>query len=670
MIETPMGVPLLEELVIILVFSIVILFLSHRLRLPSVIGLLLTGILIGPGGLRLIKDSESIRALAEIGVVMLLFIIGLEFSTARLKHLKKNFWLGGASQIVLTVLVALAVFRFLRFPVGESVFYGFLISLSSTAVVMKILSDRGESDSPQGNIALGILLFQDFSLVPMIALTPLLARASTVSVTRLGLRFLISVAVLVGVVAVARFIMPRVLYFIVRTRIREAFLITSLLICLGMALLTFSFGLSLALGAFVAGLIISESEYSHQVASEVMPFKDLFNSIFFISIGMLLNVGFARDRFLPILVLSLALIVIKSLLVFLAVLLLRYPPRTALLCGLALAQVGEFSFVLAGLGRAHGLMTEDVFQVFIASSILTIMATPVLIQLAPRVADKSGRLLRFLRPPRGAAEQRAVGLKNHVIIAGYGLNGRNLARVLKETGIPYAILELNPDSVREAAREGEPILFGDISSPEILRAAGLERAHVIVFVISDPGATRSGVRIARQLNRDISIIVRTRYVSEIDELYSLGADQVIPEEFETSIEIFTRTLAEFHVPRNVIDAQAHIIRSERYGMLRGRPKGPRPMEKISALLTAGTAETFLVSGDCPASGKTLGELDLRRQTGATAIAVVRGEQPFVSPAPDFRIVKDDILVLVANHQDMDRALRFLEPPRTEPDLRS
>jgi CPA2 family monovalent cation:H+ antiporter-2 len=266
--------------------------------------------------------------------------------------------------------------------------------------------------------------------------------------------------------------------------------------------------------------------------------------------------------------------------------------------------------------------------------------------------------------------QRAAGLKNHVIIAGYGLNGRNLARVLKETGIPYAILELNPDAVREAAREGEPILFGDISSPEILRAAGLDRARVIVFVISDPGATRCGVRIARQRNRDVSIIVRTRYVSEIDELYSLGANQVIPEEFETSIEIFTRTLAEFHVPRNVIDTQGHMIRSERYGMLRGRPKGPRPMEKLSALLTAGTAETFLVSEGCPASGKTLRDLDLRGQTGATVIAVVRGEQPFISPSPDFRIEEDDILVLVANHRDMDRAFRFLEPCRAEPEVRS
>lgn len=655
-----MRIPLLEELVIILAISIVILFISHRLRLPSVLGLLITGIIIGPGGLGLIKNIESIRILAEIGVVMLLFMIGVEFSLQKLKHIKKIFWLGGASQVFLTILIAFAVFRLLRFSVSEGVFYGFLISLSSTAVVLKILSDRGEIDSPQGKIALGILIFQDFSLVPMIALTPLLAQAASVSPTSIAARFLLSAAILAGVVLMARYFMPRVLYFIVRTRIREAFLITSLFICLGMAFLTFSFGLSLALGAFIAGLIISESEYSHQVASEVMPFKDLFNSIFFISIGMLLNVGFARERILLILVLSLAIILLKGLLVFFTVHLLRYPPQTALMCGLGLAQIGEFSFVLAGLGRVHGLMPEGYFQIFIASSILTILATPVMIQFAPYIAEKSGRLFCFMRRAKREAEQTAEGLKNHVIVAGYGMNGRNLARVLKETGIPYVILELNPDTVREVVREGESIVFGDISSREILKSAGLERARVIVFAISDPRATRTGVKIARQLNNDISIIVRTRYVSEIDELYSLGANQVIPEEFETSIEIFTRTLGEFHVPRNVIDAQAHIIRSERYGMLRGRPKGPRPMEKISALLTAGTAETFLVTKGSPASGNTLQELNLRRETGATVIAVVRGERPFVSPAPDFQILEGDILVLVANHQDMDKAFRFLE----------
>lgn len=252
-----MRIPLLEELVIILAISIVILFISHRLRLPSVLGLLITGIIIGPGGLGLIKNIESIRILAEIGVVMLLFMIGVEFSLQKLKHIKKIFWLGGANQVFLTILIAFAVFRLLRFSVSEGVFYGFLISLSSTAVVLKILSDRGEIDSPQGKIALGILIFQDFSLVPMIALTPLLAQAASVSPTSIAARFLLSAAILAGVVLMARYFMPRVLYFIVRTRIREAFLITSLFICLGMAFLTFSFGLSLALGAFIAGLIRS-----------------------------------------------------------------------------------------------------------------------------------------------------------------------------------------------------------------------------------------------------------------------------------------------------------------------------------------------------------------------------------------------------------------------------
>ncbi len=660
LISTAMDIPILRELIIILAASIAVFLISHRLKIPTVVGFLVTGILIGPWGLRLIRDAQSIDALAEIGVVMLLFTIGIEFSLKKLKQIKKIFWIGGSLQVLMTIFLVAGILSVFHVPWNTSVFYGFLIACSSTAVVMKLYSDRSELDSPQGRLSLGISLFQDISLVPMIVMTPILGASLSISLKVVLLRFLLSGLVIGAVVFLAQRLMPKILYVIVKSRVREIFLITTLFLCLGMSLLTFSFGLSFALGAFIAGIIISESEYSHQVASEIMPFKDLFSSIFFISVGMLLNVQVAWDGMVFIIILSLSILFLKCAVVFFTVRILKYPARIAFITGLGLVQIGELSFVLANLGKANGFLSEEIFQAFIASSILTILATPFFIHFSPYLADRTLKLFRWKARLDESTVEKFRALKNHVVIAGYGLNGQNLARVLKETGIPFVVIELNPDTVKNALKRGEPIIFGDTSTREILETSGIERARVIVFAISDPGSIKRGVKMARQMNRDAHIIVRTRYVSEIDELYKLGADQVIPEEFETSIEIFARVLEEFHVPRNIIDTQVKVIRSEGYSMLRSAPKTRRRwMEKIADLLRAGTAETFFVFRDSPAAGQSLRGLDLRQKTGATVIAVVRSDQSFASPSPDFRIEEGDILVLVASHQDMEKAFHFL-----------
>ncbi|HDT11712.1 MAG TPA: hypothetical protein ENN58_03115, partial [bacterium] len=543
------------------------------------------------------------------------------------------------------------------------IFYGFLISLSSTALVLKIYSDSNQLESPQGNISLGILLFQDISLVPMIVISPLLVKTGDFSLAAVLARFSISILAIVAVVIIARYFMPRILYFMIKTRVREIFLITSLFLCLGMAFLTSSFGLSLALGAFLAGIIISESEYSHQVTSEIMPFKDLFTSLFFISIGLLLDIQFAWTEKFTILTLVAIIILLKALIVILVVKIIGYPAHVAVICGLGLAQIGEFSFVLASVGKIIGLIPEEIFQVFIASSILTILATPFLFQISPVIVEKVGKVFNWKRKVHHDLGKKAGSLNNHVIIGGYGVNGRNLVRVLKETGIPYVIIELNPDTVRKTLQEGEPIIFGDISSREVLKAAEIKQARVVVFAVSDPKAIRAAVKIAKEMNKEIHIIVRVRFVAEIDELHKLGASQVIPEEFETSIEIFARVLQEFHIPKNIINAQIKIIRRGSYGMLRGLAKTTRSMDSIAELLKAGTTETFFVQRDSPAVGQSLKELDLRRKTGATVIAIVRGEKSFTSPSPEIEIKEDDTLVLVASHIDMDRAFEFLSSSR-------
>ena len=655
-----MNLMILEELVILLAVSILIIFISHRVRLPSVVGFLLTGILIGPGGFSLVKDTETIAVLAEIGVVMLLFMIGLEFTLERLKRIQRNFWVGGGLQVLLTIAAALVILVVFKVPAKDAVFYGFLISLSSTAVVLKILSDRGETDAPQGRISLGILIFQDLAIVPMVALVPVLANVRSASTGAILSRFLLSGAAIVTVFVVARYLMPRALHLVVKTRIREIFLITSLFVCLGMAWLTSALGLSLALGAFLAGVIISESEYSHQVVSDILPFKDVFNSLFFISIGMLLHTGIVWRSRVLIVALVLSILVLKALIVILTVRILGYSSRIALLTGLALAQIWEFSFVLASVGRSNGLLPENIFQIFLASSILTILATPILIQVSPLLADRMKRKFNWGSQAFEAGKEPARDLQDHVIIAGYGLNGRNLAHVLKEAGISYVILEVNPETVKKALADGVCIIFGDVASRTILKVALVDRARSIVFAISDPAATRRGVRLARELNPELFILVRTRYASEIDELYSLGANDVIPEEFETSIEIFTRVLDRFHIPRNIIDAQVRVLRGECYGLLRGTCEAVKPSaERIADFLSAGTAETFYVTRGSWPAGKTLRGIDLRKKTGATVIAVVRGDDSFASPGAEFMIASGDTLVLVASHGDMNRAFQFL-----------
>ena len=654
----------ITEIIVLLSFSIIIIIISHRIKLPAIIGFLITGIIIGPSGLKLIKDMEMVNVSAEIGVAMLLFTIGLDLSPERIKQIKKFFLWGGGLQVLLTTTVVGAIFYFYQIPAFKSVFYGFLITMSSSAVVLKIYSERSELYAPQGNISLGILLFQDIAVVPMIVLTRVFGQTGSDSFLKIFTRFSINLLIVIVAVIILRYAVARFFLLVSRTGIKELFVIAALFISLGMAWLTLLAGFSMALGAFIAGLIISQSEYSHQIVSDVLPFKDIFNSIFFISIGMMINLNITLSRLGIIFTLSPEIIMIKIVLTALVIRILKYPLRPALITGFSLAQIGEFSFVLSRIGKESQLIDEEIFQIFIAAAVLTIMATPFLIRFAGPTAQWLQKILNIKAKiiPASPGKEKIIQ-KDHVIIAGYGLNGQNLARVLKETGIPYIVIELNPDTIHQCLKNNIPAIFGDISSLEILTAAGIHSCHILVIAISDPSTTRIAVKIARKANPNAFVIVRTRHINEIDELYALGANQVIPEEFETSIEIFIRTLQEYHIPRNVIEIQTQIIRSERYGMLRGIPLQYNKMDRLMALLNAGTVETFLVIKDSIADGSTLRGLNLRKQTNAMVIAIVRNDKSYTSPSPDFLMNAGDILVIVAAHQDMDRAFTFLSHPR-------
>ncbi|MDI6780389.1 MAG: cation:proton antiporter [Bacteroidota bacterium] len=667
---------ILGELILILAAILLVIPVFKRINIPPLVGFLLAGVVIGPHGIKLIQRIEVVQILAEIGVVLLLFTIGLEFSLARLKRIKSIVLIGGGLQVTVTIIIVTAAVAMFGLPIREAIFMGFLVSLSSTAIVMKLLSDRNETDTAQGKISLGILLFQDLCIVPMMLLVPVLSASKGTTFYEVIIRLIIAF-ITVGIIFIAaRYVMPKFIELLIKIRSREMFVIGVVFISLGTALATSYAGLSLALGAFVAGLILSESEYSHEIVGAALPFRDALSSLFFISIGMLLNLEFVLSSILYVVGAAASVIVLKFIVIAFVVLHLSFPTRTAIIVGFSMVQIGEFSFILALAGRSAGIMNDFTYQMFLAASIVTMMLTPLLVKYS---SDAAEILQRFL-PARLASnamnklvnkeiglETKNVRLISHVIIIGYGLNGKNLVTVLKETGIPYIIADLNGEVVKAAKNLGENIVYGDATRQDILTHLGIENSRVMVVAISDPDSTRRILRNAKSLNPDIHIIVRTRSVLEIEDLYKLGADQVIPEEYETSIEIFTRVLRHYHLPRNIIAAQVGLIRREGYGMFRGLQLPDATMDQLAAILAAGTTDTYLVLNESPACGKSLSELDLRNRTGASIIAIVRENQPFTNPRANFKFQSGDVIVMLGTHAEIDNAFELLNPPRLEID---
>jgi CPA2 family monovalent cation:H+ antiporter-2 len=662
----PHSFPLLQDLLILLAVSVPIAFLFHRLRVPTIVGFMITGVLIGPYGLGLIRNAEGIELMAEIGVALLLFTIGLEFSLRRLLEMKRLVLLGGTLQVVVSILVVTLITYELGRPLRQAIFFGFLFALSSTAIVLKAYIDRAEIDAPHGRAAVGILLFQDLSIVPMMLTIPILSGRNASSTSQIIITFATAVVAVAVIYLATRRVVPFMLHHIVRLRSPEVFISSVVLICLGTSFLTAQFGLSLALGAFIAGMVLSESEYNHQIIADILPFRDVFNSLFFISIGMLLSVGALTSNILVVMLLVSGLILIKALIALALVRLLGYSVRVAAMTAIGLAQIGEFSFILAKTGVPEGLLSELDYQRFLAASILSMIAAPFLIKAAPRIGYAIQSLFgasSALEPNVASYQPEDHELNGHVIIVGYGFNGRNLAKVLRRTKVSYLILELNADAVRSARAEGERVIYGDATRREVLHHVGIDNARILVLAISDPVATRHTVWLGREMNPDIHIIVRTRYMSEIGDLRELGSDEIIPEEFETSIEIFSRVLTELGMPRHLIHRQVAAIRSEGYELLRLPTLQEVELIDIAEALGSAATETFIVPTDSPAVGKTIGELRLRTNTGVSVIAAIHEGNTEINPGPETQIKSDDVLVLLGTPDKIHRAMdEYLSAP--------
>ncbi|MEZ4986427.1 MAG: cation:proton antiporter [Saprospiraceae bacterium] len=649
-----MHFPLLQDLVVILGFSVWVVFILQKIKLPSIIGFLITGMLIGPYGLSLIREIAEVELIAEIGVILLLFVIGMEMSVKQLISIKKTVFIGGGVQVGLTVAIVALLHRWMGNDWNQAVFIGFIFSLSSTAIVLKVLQERDEISTSHGRNALGILIFQDIIVVPMILFTPILAgQTGDLSQSLLSLLLKILVIGLVTIV-LARYLVPPLLHAVALTRNKELFLTTTFAICLAVAFLTAEAGLSLALGAFLAGLIISESAYSHQATSIILPFRELFTSFFFVSIGMLMNMPFFLSHLWEIVGLVLLVFILKTLIGALATAILGQPSHSFLRTGLALFQVGEFAFILSKVGIKYGLLTENTNQYFLAVSVLTMFLTPFVIILSDRITLRIQQIIPFKSsnkriqdaPIPTTVSPDIPSIENHLIIIGYGINGKNVAKACQYSKIPYIVLELNPQTVQDEKKKGTPIHYGDASQPHILYTAHLTKSRAVVIAISDPNATRSIIREIRNISQSVYLLVRTRFVTEIPELIALGADDVIPEEFETSVEIFSRVLHNFLIPEGDIQHFVQKIRAGNYEVLAGKQNLPRTFQptvfpdfKITCL-RVNTEDTAVT--DTP-----LHELELRKKFGINILGITRREQLLeqVLPHEKFNVMTSFSLVV-------------------------
>jgi len=653
----------LRDLSIVLAIATAVALLFGRLHLSVVAAFLVAGAILGPTGAGLVAESGMVDALAEIGVALLLFTVGLEISLANLGMMRRRILQGGGIQLSATILLTVAVLSLARFPLAEATFIGFVLSLSSTAIVLKVYADRMEIDSGHGKISIGILLFQDMAVIPMMLLIPSFRQWETAHFSTVAFT-LAKAGVGVGAILLAsRFVVPLLLKEVIRLNSREILAMTVMCLILGTAWIARWWGLSLAMGAFLAGMVISESVYVHEIAAQIFPFRDVFNGVFFISVGMLLDLPFLVRHLPMILLVSVAVVVSKGICAGAAIRMLNYPWRVSVIGAIGLAQIGEFSFLLMSEGFRDGLVGTETYQYLLATAILTMVTTPFLMRAAPWVGRVFVRHLIRRPGPEDPAEESAgaAQVENHVIVSGYGMNGKNLARVLRSTHVPYVVVDLNDSLVREGREAGEPIFYGDVNNPEILDRVGVDRARMLVLAISDPMATRRAVAVARRANPRLVILVRTRYVADVDDLIALGANAVIPEEFETAVEIFSRVLREYHVPDHVIAQQDELIRSGTYRILRERvpSKDDRMLSELETFLRQKVIEVFYVSPDSPWAGRSLGDLPAGDGAGIVLLAVLREDRAIVQPSPEEKVEAGDKLVFFGGHAPLAAILEEL-----------
>lgn len=639
-----MEMNILQDLLVIFALSTFVNYVFTRIKVPTIVGYLLTGVIAGPHLTGIVHSDTNIELLAEIGVVLLLFTIGLEFSLKHLIKIRRIVFWGGFMQVALTTLIIMSLAQGLEMELPAAIFIGFLTALSSTAVVLKVLQERSEISSNYGRTVLGILIFQDILLVPLLLFTPLLGgeiNHITRDIILLGLK---SILIIVMVFIGHKWVMPIVLRAIAMTKNQELFFMSILLICLSVAFLTHELGMSLAFGAFLAGLMISESEYSHNAFGHIVPFKDTFTSFFFVSIGMLLDISFVVDNIGLVLLTVAFVVLLKMVVAGLTGFVLGHTFRGQVMVGFALAQVGEFSFILAKMGQGFDILSDYYYQLFLAVAIVTMSITPFMIMVARPLANLFLKLPvpKFLIDGLFPLKEMDIpDLKNHLVLIGKDSRSLNLATMAHHIKMPCISIVFDPAAVKKRQEKGETLIYGDAINDPILKKAHVDTAEVVVISVGDLIASMAIVEKVRHMNSHAAILVRTKHVEDIEELYRLGATQVIPEEFETAIEIFERVLTKYLLPQSEIRQIIGRIRKDNYGVFRDSSKKPSRFSIMKDLPNIEIA-ALKVREDSLLVGKTLAETDFRNKVGATVVAIKRGDDIIENPGPNSAFRKGDI----------------------------
>jgi CPA2 family monovalent cation:H+ antiporter-2 len=651
----------LELVLILLASAVCVIIVFRSMQLPPLLGYLLVGVVVGPHALAWIPDTAEGRHLAEFGVVFLMFSIGLEFSLPQLFQLRRAVFGLGLVQVLLTILAVLAAAAFLDASWQSAIAIGGALAMSSTAIVMRILAERMQLNTPHGRDIVGVLLFQDLAVVPLLIVLPAIAQGSGDLPQSLAMALFKAVAVLVLLLFVGQKLMRGWFRVVAKRRSHELFILNVLLITLGLAWLTERIGLSLALGAFLAGMLIAETEFRHQVEEDIKPFRDVLLGLFFVTMGMKLDLLAVLDHLPLVLAMTMLPVAFKFLLIAGLARVFGAAPGAALRTGLALAQAGEFGLVLVVQAQALSLVGSDSAQIFVAAILLSMLVAPFAIQASDKLVlrwSSSEWLLKSVELHRVAAQSLAT--QQHVIVCGYGRTGQRLAHLLEQEGIVFVALDLDPERVREAAAAGERVVYGDASRRETLIAAGLARASALVITFSDTPLALRILHHVRELNPGLPAIVRTLDDADMDALIGAGAAEVVPETFESSLMLASHALVLLGVPLKRVIRRIRDVREDRYGLLRGffhggtDPSGD-PDERLEPRL-----RTITVVRGGRATGRSIGELGLE-PLGVRVTTIRRREVRMISPDPDTRLQEGDVVVLLGNPEQLAAAeIRMLQ----------
>lgn len=670
----------LLELAVLFALCVAVAVTFHRLKLPPIVGFLVAGVFVGPNAIGLVTHEEMVHELAEVGIIVMLFAVGLEVPMRQLRRLRRAIVLGGCVQILGTVCVTAVVCWLLGMTWPAAIFLGFLLSLSSTAASTKMLIDHGELGAPHGRTVLGIAVAQDLAVVPMILLIPLLGSfngpqlvdlpgfsASVHDVTPTPLAALLNFGVLLGLVLLGKLIVRPLLALVCGARNRELFVLFLATWCLGFAVVTAHLGMSLALGAFLAGILLADSDHHSQAAAEIEPFRDAFSSLFFVSIGMLFDWRTIADAPGTVAAIVGAVVGGKALIIILAARLLGQPFWVRIRAALTLAQVGEFSFVLVQLGQQSTLLPESAESLFLVAAVVSIAATPMLYALGHRLALQASKRSGVAKDAADDGDGSRHERQDHAILVGFGPTGRAVAAGLEAAGIPFVVAEMNNTTVRQEAARGVPIVLADATRITVLNSLGLGRAQLVVLAINDAVATRRIAHLVRQNAPQAHVLARAQFNNEVAPLQRSGAHEVVPQELEASVEILVRVLRRFLVADDEIGRRVKAVRLEAGGVERASPVPSAEASEIAEFVPGLGFAVRRVAAGAPVDGRTLKDAGVRRHTACTVVAVRRGDTNLTTIDPDTVLEAGDTVVVIGPQlRLLDAAAMFAEPAAAEP----